>query len=381
MNTLLKQKNKASVYRLGDLAEIRRGSSPRPIHEFITKDGMPWVKIADVTSINSRFVSSTKEFIREEGVKNSVVVNPGDLILSNSATPGVPKFLAITACVHDGWLLLKPHEDILDKNYLYYVLLHIRPSLLNAANGAVFDNLKTDILKEFRIRIPNIESQKKIAEVLSVYDEKIELNNKIQDKLEKLVHILFQEWFINFQFPGYQSSKLIDTDNGSFPGGWDVKKLGEVIDLAYGKALKAEDRTAGPYPVVGSSGIVGSNNEAFVRGPGIVVGRKGNAGSLIWIDEDFYPIDTTFYVVTELNLYFCYLMLKNQTFQSGDSAVPGLNREVAYKNDVLVPPIELQNQFGSVVSPMFEKIREIQSENQKLSRMRDFLIADLMSNE
>lgn len=381
MHTLLKQRNNASVYKLGDLAEIRRGSSPRPIHEFITKSGMPWVKIADVTNINSRFVNSTKEFIREEGIRNSVVVNPGDLILSNSATPGVPKFLGITACIHDGWLLLKPHEEMLDKNYLYYVLLHIRPSLLNAANGAVFDNLKTDILKDFRIRIPNLESQKKIAEILSSYDEKIELNNKIQEKLERLAHLLFQEWFIKLQFPGYESVKFIEAESTKLPTGWQIKKLGEVIDLAYGKALKAEDREEGPYPVVGSSGIVGSHSKAFVRGPGIVVGRKGNAGSLIWIDQDFYPIDTTFYVVTELDLYFCFLMLKNQTFQSGDSAVPGLNREVAYKNDTLVPPMNLQKQFGSVVSSMFKKIREVQSENEKLSRMRNFLIAELMTKE
>lgn len=379
MSTLIEQKNKASTHRLGDLAEIRRGSSPRPIHEYITKTGMPWVKIADVTNINSRFVNSTKEFIRESGVKNSVIVNPGDLILSNSATPGIPKILGITACVHDGWLLLKPNEELLDKSYLYYKLLYIRPSLLNAANGAVFDNLKTDILKEFRIEIPDIKTQKQIAEVLSAYDEKIELNNKILTELEELSEILYQEWFIKFQFPGHASIKFIETEEQKVPVGWENKKLGEVVDLAYGKALKAEDRKIGLYPVVGSSGVVGSHCEFLVKGPGIVVGRKGNAGSLIWIDQDFYPIDTTFYVVTELDLHFCFLMLKNQTFQSGDSAVPGLNREAAYKNDVLVPPFNIQKTFGSVVAPMFEKMREIREENEELAKMRELLTIELMA--
>ena len=97
--------------KLGEVLKIRRGASPRPIHDYIKKSGMPWLKIADVTGSDSRFVDATKEFIKEDGVSKSVVVRPGDLVLSNSATPGIPRFMRITACVHDGWLILEPIND------------------------------------------------------------------------------------------------------------------------------------------------------------------------------------------------------------------------------------------------------------------------------
>ncbi len=88
--------------KLGEFINIRRGASPRPIHDFISDTGMPWLKIADITSSESRYVDSTKEFIKKAGISKSVIVKPNDLILSNSATPGIPRFMRITACVHDG---------------------------------------------------------------------------------------------------------------------------------------------------------------------------------------------------------------------------------------------------------------------------------------
>lgn len=90
--------------KLGDICFIRRGSSPRPIKNYLIQEGgMPWVKISDATEANGKFINSTAEQIKMEGVSKSVIVNPGDLILSNSGTAGLPMFMGITACIHDGW--------------------------------------------------------------------------------------------------------------------------------------------------------------------------------------------------------------------------------------------------------------------------------------
>ena len=145
--------------KLKELCSIRRGSSPRPIQDFLSNDGMPWVKISDATKSTSRFINSTEQFIKDSGIKNSVVVNPGDLILSNSATPGLPKFMGITACIHDGWLLIDNLDSKLNKMFLYYNLLSIQKQLNQKANGSVFLNLKTDIVKDFEIELPAIEKQ------------------------------------------------------------------------------------------------------------------------------------------------------------------------------------------------------------------------------
>lgn len=90
--------------------------------------------------------------------------------------------------------------------------------------------------------------------------------------------------------------------------------------------MKQDNRKDGPVPVYGSGGVVGHHNEAFVQGPGIIVGRKGNVGSVYWSEVDFWPIDTVFYVVTELPLHYIYYNLQHQHFMNSDAAVPGLSR-------------------------------------------------------
>ena len=167
------------TYKLGDLCNIHRGASPRPIQKFLSDKGQPWVKISDATSDSSRFISTTKEFIIEDGIKHSVIVTPGTLIVSNSATPGLPKIMKIEACVHDGWLIIDQIRDCFLKEYLYYSFINIRRNLSNQANGSVFQNLKTEIVKNFEIKIPSLSKQRLIVDVLSSIEDKIDLNNRI----------------------------------------------------------------------------------------------------------------------------------------------------------------------------------------------------------
>ena len=107
---------------------------------------------------------------------------------------------------------------------------------------------------------------------------------------------------------------LVDSEHGPIPEGWRIRCISDVMDLKYGKALKAEDRIeSGDFPVYGSNGIVGYHNEKLVDGPGVVIGRKGNAGTVEWAADDFFPIDTTFYVAQEkeqnIPLEFLYFSL------------------------------------------------------------------------
>lgn len=180
--------------KIGDVVEIRRGASPRPIHNFISNEGMPWVKIADATSDDSRYLTKTNEYIIPDGIKHSVLVEPETLIVSNSATPGLPKIMKIQACVHDGWLVFSNYNGVL-RDFLYYKFIDIQRLLLNQANGSVFQNLKTDIVRDFDIKIPPIEVQKKIVSFLLSIDEKILLNKTINNNLApaKIIKADFQK--------------------------------------------------------------------------------------------------------------------------------------------------------------------------------------------
>ena len=142
------------VKELGTLMTIKRGGSPRPIKDFISDKGLNWVKISDATAEDNPFLFSTKEYIKSEGLSKTVLLNKGSLILSNSATPGLPRFLELDACIHDGWLYFSDIKS-LTQEYLYFFFLNIRNDLVAQGNGSVFTNLKTDIVKAQKAIVPD----------------------------------------------------------------------------------------------------------------------------------------------------------------------------------------------------------------------------------
>jgi type I restriction enzyme, S subunit len=170
---------------LGDYLEIKRGGSPRPIHDFLRPEGLPWVKIADATASPSRFLFGTKEFIKPEGLKKTVLMKKGSLILSNSATPGLPMFLELDACIHDGWLYF-PEKKHFGDLYLYQLFLVIKEELLAQGNGSVFTNLKTDILRAQRIVVPSAPLLDVFEDWMTPNFEKIRAVNVGARSLERL---------------------------------------------------------------------------------------------------------------------------------------------------------------------------------------------------
>jgi type I restriction enzyme S subunit len=259
---------------LSELCVITRGASPRPIHDWLSPTGTPWVKISDATQSASRVISSTAEKIRTEGARHSVVVHPGDFILSNSATPGLPKFMGIEACIHDGWLLLRDFNG-LDKLFAYYLLLNDRPHLVHQGNGSVFTNLKTDILKSHRVHLPPLPEQRAIAHILGTLDDKIDLNRQMSATLEAMARALFESWFVRFDpvrakaegrdtglpaeiadlFPDrFEASEI-----GEVPKGWRTVALEDLADVEKGLSYKgAHLEDSGGIPMITLGCFAGS---------------------------------------------------------------------------------------------------------------------------
>lgn len=150
--------------KLGDFAEIKRGGSPRPIQEYLSDSGLRWLKISDVTSLQTPFVIDIKDHIIEAGLRKTVFLKAGSLVLSNSATPGVPKILDVDSCIHDGWLYFP--ESKFSKEYLYLYFKYIRQQLVNLSNGSVFNNLKTDILKGYPTILPDKDTLRRFDDIV-----------------------------------------------------------------------------------------------------------------------------------------------------------------------------------------------------------------------
>lgn len=257
----------------------------------------------------------------------------------------------------------------------------IRQYLSAYGSGTNISNLNQNILSNLEVPLLPFCEQKKIASILSNYDDLIENNTRRIEILENMAKLVYEEWFIKFRFPGHENVKMISSELGEIPEGWKVDKLGFAVELAYGKSLTAKDRTGGSFPVYGSAGVVGTHNEFMVNGPGIIVGRKGNVGSIFWCNENFFPIDTVFYVKTNIPLHYVYYNLKNQNFINNDAAVPGLNRNQAYLLPFLIPEDNTLMEFEKNVDPVFKEIDLLSRKNQNLRKTRDLLLPKLISGE
>ncbi|MFT3918920.1 N-6 DNA methylase [Cloacibacterium sp.] len=163
------------VDTIGSLIDIKRGGSPRPIQDFISESGYRWLKISDATATDSPYIFRIKECIIKEGLNKTVLKKAGDLVLSNSATPGIPKFLAVDTCIHDGWLHF-PSSKV-SNEYLYLLFLSIRPKLVQQGSGSVFTNLKTDILRQYEIVIPDEKTFKEFDKLIKPIFERIYSNS------------------------------------------------------------------------------------------------------------------------------------------------------------------------------------------------------------
>ena len=287
-----------------------------------------------------------------------------------------------------------------DPRFISYFLRTL--DFLAYSDKAAVPGVNRNHLHQAIVTLPPLEEQRAIARVLGALDDKIELNRRMSETLEEMARALFRSWFVDFDpvrakaegrpsglppdldalFPAsFEASEL-----GEVPAGWEVKALGEIVELAYGKALRAQDRRLGTTPVYGSNGQVGWHDEKLVDGPGIVVGRKGNPGLVRWVPTDFYPIDTTFYVVPREStpgVHFLFYALECQNLPSiaADSAVPGLNRNLAYMSRQVVPPGPIVEHFTDSVGDTLARSHCLNEEARTLAMLRDVLLPRLVSGE
>jgi type I restriction enzyme S subunit len=309
------------------------------------------------------------------------------------------------------FIVIRGRPGVTHTDFAYYLTLWegVRGYAISHMTGTSGrQRVPTDCLQHLTVPIPPLPEQRAIAHILGTLDDKIELNRQMSETLEAMARALFKAWFVDFEpvrakmegrwqrdqsLPGLPAhlydlfpDRLVDSELGEIPEGWEVAKLGELLELAYGKALKEEDRQDGTIPVYGSNGQVGWHNEKLVTGPGIIVGRKGNPGVVKWVPTDFFPIDTTFYVVPKdkcPSLSFLLYALERQDLASlsADSAVPGLNRNLAYMSSQILPPRTVLVAFDSAVQPLFQRTYESERESRTLAALRDALLPKLISGE
>ncbi len=263
-------------------------------------------------------------------------------------------------------------------------------------------------LRQFNVPNPDVATQRAVASVLSALDDKIQLNRRMNETLERMAQAIFRDWFVDFGPTRRKAAGEADPvaimggltpdparaaqlvalfptafgDDG-LPVGWTRRTVESIMELAYGKALPKTVRKDGPYPVYGSGGISGTHSSPLASGPGIIVGRKGTVGSLYWEAADFFAIDTVFYVVPKdgVRLNFAWYLLQTLGLENmnTDAAVPGLNRGNAYRLEFAFGGAPLLDAFEAFVGPLRARQDASNAETRTLAETRDYLLPRLMS--
>jgi type I restriction enzyme S subunit len=191
-------KRKWEYKKLGEVCSIERGGSPRPISDYITnaENGINWIKIGDAVE-GSKYIMSTAEKIKPEGMKKSRFVHKGDFILSNSMSFGKPYILGVDGCIHDGWLVIHDDSNTFNKNFLYYYLgcPTIYSEFKRLAVGGVVNNLNSKLVRGVKVAIPPLELQKLFAQKERAIERQKELIKQSIKEVETLFNSRMDYYF------------------------------------------------------------------------------------------------------------------------------------------------------------------------------------------
>jgi type I restriction enzyme, S subunit len=356
-----------------------------------TDSGMKVINVTNIIGDGSVDTSNTDRFIAQSEFQTKYfhfAIEANDILVASSGNTygkvGRIRNDQLPVMMNTSVIRMHPLDNqTLSPNFLYAYIRSplFRNQIEQFVIGSAQPNFGPYHLNRMKIILPSYTIQQKIAAILSAYDDLIENNTRRIRILEEMAQAIYREWFINFRFPGHESVRMVESELGPVPEGWEVRKIGDIIELQYGKGLKTEDRKEGLVPVYGSSGIIGYHNRDLVKGPGVVVGRKGNVGSVFWSDTDFFPIDTVYYVKTKLPLHYIFFNLQKQNFLNNDAAVPGLNRNQAYSLPFLIPDSDTLIEFEKLSDNFFNSIKSLERKNANLRRTRDLLLPKLISGE
>lgn len=367
-----------------------------------------------------RWVGGNFVYVSERKATEELSTNlarPGDIIVTQRGTLGqvslVPNDLGHNRYViSQSQMAISVDESCADAMFVYYYLKspYFLSYLDNVAIKVGVPHINLGILRDLPVEWPNTSTQKAISFVLSALDDKIELNQRMNETLEGMAQAIFKDWFVDFgpvhrKLTGATDPVVImggltpdairatqlaalfpdGFNDDGLPEGWSSAELDKSLVLQRGFDLPKTTRTDGIYPVIAASGPSGTHNEFKVRGPGVCTGRSGVLGGIFFVKEDFWPLNTSLWIKEYPNstpLYAFYLLktLDLLALNAG-SAVPTLNRNHVHQIPVVTPSMRIIREFDSLGTLIYDRIGSAETENRTLVETRDYLLPKLMSGE
>ena len=368
---------------LSELIEPVLGKTPKRSEDEYWGGDIQWASAKDISQSETRHVYDTAENMTEAGkeASNAKILPAGTVVVVARGSVGEIIQLGEPMTFNQSCYALDTNDELLD-DYLYYAWQYVFGQVQAVSYGTVFDTITMKSFEDIEIPLPPLNIQEWIANILTSFDDRIENNRRLHDQLQSLAETMYSGLIRgSSQYSEFKQSEL-----GEIPKQYSVKEVGELLTLEYGEGLPEREREGDEFPVYGSNGVTGRHSESLVQGPGVIVGRKGvNFGTVKLEFDDFWPIDTTFYVEPEdgESIFYIYHVLKDMPFQhlGSDSAVPGLNRNVAHDQKVVVPPEGDREEFAARVKKYHKLQKSLSEECRILNDLLDTALPNLLSGK
>lgn len=373
---------KCDLVALGSLCKrVVSGGTPKSTISDYYNGGIPWLNTKEV---HFNRIYETEKTISELGLHNSSakwISSCCIIIAMYGATAGNVAINLAPLTTNQACCNLEIDETKADYRYIYYYLKGNYTKLSSLANGGAQQNLNTKLIKDFSIAVPSLQVQSNIADILWSIDDKIELNNKINENLEQQAQAIFRSWFLDC-LP-FNSIK---------PTSWKFCTLGETTKMSAGgdkpRSISSIQSTEYPYPIysngLDNEGLYGYTDEAKIFAESVTVSARGTIGFVCLRHVPYVPIVRLISLIPNesmLSAKYLYLYLKQLHISGTGTTQQQLTVPDFQKTEIIIPDKAVMDKFTNLISPIFNKIWTNKEENIKIASLRDSLLPKLMSGE
>ena len=377
------------TFKLDKLGSVSRGRSRhRPRNDSSLYGGeYPFFQTGDVKAANL-YLSEYSQTYNENGLAQSKQWEAGTLCITIAANIAETAILGIRGCFPDSVIGYICDPVKADTRFIKYYIDLIKRDMQQVSHGTTQDNLSLDKLLHFNFVVPNVNEQRKIAGILSAYDDLIENNLRRIKILEEMAQNLYREWFVKFRFPGHQNTRFVDSPLGKIPEGWEVHLVEKiVIRIHSGKKYNQKTASAtGAIPILdqGRSGIIGYHDDE----PGVLASEDRPiivfANHTCYQNLIMYPFSAIQNVLPFIanskylrDIYWLHYTTKDLvTFNDYKGHWPEF-----ISKELILPISYVCKNFGSIVEPILRLIFRHEKRNTNLRQTRDLLLPKLISGE
>lgn len=388
--------------KLSELGTFNRGKSkhrPRNDKKLFENGVHPLIQTGEVRESNL-YIDSHQNCYNDFGLKQSKLWPSNTLCITIAANIAETALLQYPMCFPDSVVGFIADKDKTSELFMHYIFTYIRKAIQNSVQGSIQDNINIDYLTNLNFKIPSKSYQDKIVDILGSLDKKIELNNKINAELEAMAKLIYDYWFVQFDFPDangkpYKSSggKMVYNEElkREIPDGWKLKELSEIAHIKAGgdkpNVVSAEKSSKAPIPIYSNGikdfGLYGYTDIAKIIEPSITISARGTIGVAFLRMEPFVPI-IRLIVATPKNdctLFYLNEFLKNVNFEDSGSVQKQLTSPQVSKIKILSPSRDVLEKHKSIVSNLVRKIEISRRETDQLVKLRDWLLPMLMNGQ